>query len=134
MCICAYMYTYIHVYVSTYICPYVHKGEYYMHKCVLLTLTIVVYSHAALYSIYSNYLHHSAIILLRIVAHLCPYTTQAMNPTNRYELINFRIHKDLLNFANFLVQFMMPLFPYTTQATNPTNRYEFIHFRIHVDS
>ena len=33
---------------------------------------------------------------------LCLYSTQTTNPTNRHELINFRIREDSWSFANFL--------------------------------
>ena len=33
---------------------------------------------------------------------LCPYSTQTTNPTNRHELIHFRIREDSWNFAIFL--------------------------------
>ena len=41
-------------------------------------------------------------LVIKWHAALCPYSTQTTNPTNRYELINFRIREDSWNFANFL--------------------------------
>ena len=59
-------------------------------------------------------------------------STQATNPTNRYELNNFRIHEDSWTILQIFLS--ISWCHYSIQATNPTNRYKLTNFRIRENS